>query len=764
MRKEVVIGLAIGVVLLIGLFHNQLTGNVIVLDSDSCGLTLSSNNEYVLTQDLSSIEGCFSIDNAKNITLDCDGHSITYAKNFAGFGINVSNSQDITIRDCEFVSEGQNATDFPYVLASDVNPEPNVSLKNGWNLVAFPTQQTISLSNLTSACSVSLPVRTLDSSGRVQYIDVNEINSGKAYWLFATEQCEFDLTPYGLAERIEVSLNEGWNFVPGMGRDYFSLLGEVLDSVWYLEGSDLRVTNKTFDLDTGLGYMIDIDVSSVEPIQDNNFGVSFFNVSNSRVENNVFDSDFSGFNNYGLILEKSDSNEFFSNSVSFRGRADNFGVYLKDSFDNTFDSNSFFVEGNSNNKVLYLEGSSENVFNSCSFEGGKGVSFVVEVDSSNIFIDNKLSSQSGFDLSFLGEQSFDNLTMDVGEVSINGKDVKLRALSDSEISGFDEPRGLVSLDKNFEILDFSQSSWAILNVSYSDVNVTEYGSERKFTFWHSRDAEDWDSSDFFESPFGIDVFNDYIYSNITSFGYIGLFNNSERSVSISNQVESSGRSFRILESQLDRGYSQSLEEDDEVVFRVRGSDHTITLDSVETNSVTITIRSDPVTITLDVGEEERVDVDDDGNVDVSIELQSIVSGNVDLFIQSLVADGSESESSSNDVLDGSLPESGSDSLSIDRSGESESNLLFILTILFVVFILIIAAYIFIIVSKGRKYALGDFGPLFKRAREAIRDKEIERAKRIYDRIYRKYEVLTLKEKEKMRAEVSALYNKLYGNK
>jgi len=61
----------------------------------------------------------------------------------------------------------------------------------------------------------------------------------------------------------------------------------------------------------------------------------------------------------------------------------------------------------------------------------------------------------------------------------------------------------------------------------------------------------------------------------------------------------------------------------------------VRLKSVTTNTVTIIIESEPIEVTLEIGETKQVDVDGDGVNDISITLNDIVDGLVDLTTKRL---------------------------------------------------------------------------------------------------------------------------------
>ena len=65
--------------------------------------------------------------------------------------------------------------------------------------------------------------------------------------------------------------------------------------------------------------------------------------------------------------------------------------------------------------------------------------------------------------------------------------------------------------------------------------------------------------------------------------------------------------------------------------------HTITFDKVTASSATVTIASNPITVTLNLGETKEVDINLDGVNDVKVKLKSVVNGLADVEISKIEA-------------------------------------------------------------------------------------------------------------------------------
>ncbi len=91
-------------------------------------------------------------------------------------------------------------------------------------------------------------------------------------------------------------------------------------------------------------------------------------------------------------------------------------------------------------------------------------------------------------------------------------------------------------------------------------------------------------------------------------------------------VFSGEREIRVSESQLSRGRSLELGEEQKVLFEIDEEEHELIIGSVEDGSVDIIIRSSVIRETLLIGEEKKFDLDRDGNYDLSVKLRGIEDG------------------------------------------------------------------------------------------------------------------------------------------
>jgi len=110
--------------------------------------------------------------------------------------------------------------------------------------------------------------------------------------------------------------------------------------------------------------------------------------------------------------------------------------------------------------------------------------------------------------------------------------------------------------------------------------------------------------------------------------------------------------YRLTEEQAEEGFTQELSAKHRVKISVGGADHHIGIKSLTATSATIEIASDPVEVTLEVGEDAKVDVTDDGFYDVYVILNSIADNKADVTIKSIyeeVPEGAEGVETTGEV-------------------------------------------------------------------------------------------------------------------
>ncbi len=93
----------------------------------------------------------------------------------------------------------------------------------------------------------------------------------------------------------------------------------------------------------------------------------------------------------------------------------------------------------------------------------------------------------------------------------------------------------------------------------------------------------------------------------------------------------------------EQGESLKLRKNYQVGFRHQEESHTLTLNSFTTNTAKITIRSDPITATLEKDIAQSFNIDDEEGTDVEITYQGTSGSEAQFFIKKIVEVSGESE-------------------------------------------------------------------------------------------------------------------------
>jgi hypothetical protein len=92
------------------------------------------------------------------------------------------------------------------------------------------------------------------------------------------------------------------------------------------------------------------------------------------------------------------------------------------------------------------------------------------------------------------------------------------------------------------------------------------------------------------------------------------------------------QTFVLTNEQFEQGYSQSMGANERAKVSVSGTTHYVGVKNINDNTVVIEVTSNPVQIELNVGEDAKIDVDDDGYYDLYVKVNSIASSKADVMI------------------------------------------------------------------------------------------------------------------------------------
>jgi len=118
----------------------------------------------------------------------------------------------------------------------NTNPTGVVTLMEGWNLVSFPTINPVPSLDLVAFCpgvagGIWYLPRGEDIGSFATLSDPN-LSPGIGYSIYSKESCDFDISSYGLADHILVTLHEGWNLLGGADVPDINTVYTTAGEIW----------------------------------------------------------------------------------------------------------------------------------------------------------------------------------------------------------------------------------------------------------------------------------------------------------------------------------------------------------------------------------------------------------------------------------------------------------------------------------------------------------------------------------------------------
>ena len=104
----------------------------------------------------------------------------------------------------------------------------------------------------------------------------------------------------------------------------------------------------------------------------------------------------------------------------------------------------------------------------------------------------------------------------------------------------------------------------------------------------------------------------------------------------SSTTQTWSNTYTSTEEQFTAGYTKAMKANERIKVKIVNDDHFVGIKSITTTSATIEIASDPITIELDIGEDAKADVNNDGIYDIYVILNSITDGKADITITKIV--------------------------------------------------------------------------------------------------------------------------------
>ncbi len=307
----------------------------------ACG-TLETQGTYSLEQDIQAEETCFII-TADDITLDCQGHTITYSSNGNGYAI-YSSSNSTTIKNCKILEGNSTGNKSAIYISGNNNKIEETTIitysDNQEGIYAGGNNNNLLSNNITTHGRYAHPVYLITSSNNL--VEGNTLNTN--YW-----------DSYGI----------------------------YLDSSYHNQLIRNNITASDEE-----AYLIRLSNSNNNTIEENNLtdigqlSYPLYIHSNSNYNNIINNFIFVHRGDGGAININSSNNNFLNNTIITHGTGA-FGIEaFSQATNNNFQGNNITTYG-PDSYTLYLISSSDNNFSENKLTTYGLGSFVITLSAAN---------------------------------------------------------------------------------------------------------------------------------------------------------------------------------------------------------------------------------------------------------------------------------------------------------------------------------------------------------------------------------------------
>jgi len=435
----------------------------------SCGDPLNQENmTYYLNNSVNSSGDCFTI-TADNVTLDCQGNSIT--GNTTGNAISALWRNNVTITNCT-ISNYSNGIFF--LVSNNSQIINNFAYNNTYEIY------------LVSSSNNSISENIISGGYEGIYLHSSPDN-------FVIGNFVENTTYYG----IYVFSNSNNNSIIGNNVSYNGMSGITVESS---SNNSLSENLAKFN-DAGISLLSGAAFNriSYNLFENNNYGI-YLDAGNNFIENNTI-KDSTVHNLYSYFVS---DNIISGNNIS--GAMGGIGAFFLMGGNNSFTDNN--VYGNAYG-LVFGASLGNRIINNLFQDNAYGT---VSADSSgNNFTNNVVSS---FDTDFYSQDSIDDLVINM---TFNGSSYPTTAsftvggnITMNSSDAIDST-GFVNISKYIHISNFSESAWVALNISYADVMIDPENESNLMMY-------EWNETDWNLVPgSGVDNESKIVYANITSF-------------------------------------------------------------------------------------------------------------------------------------------------------------------------------------------------------------------------------------------------------
>jgi len=357
---------------------NPVVSNVTYIDSCQ---TLSSNGTYVLTDNVSSDGTCFTI-SANDVTLDCAGHTITYAQTSTGNGVDMSGRTGVTVKNCNIVQGN------PLIYNAH-----GISLYSSSNNIITNNNATTSGIFLYSSSNNALTSNTITTTGNYSngfslYSSSNNIFTANTITTNGSNALGAHLSSssnYNILTGNIITTNGSWAYGISLSSSYNNSLAG---------NSIFTYGNNSIGIDLFTSSSNDITDNSITTAGSAANAIELApNCSYNNLTGNIIIITTSGSSaTTGIVIrENSNYNILTGNAITTNGTWAS-GIHLYSSSNNALTSNTITTTGNSTAGIYLTSSSNYNTItnNSISTSGYFTLGINLDLSSNNVLTGNKI--------------------------------------------------------------------------------------------------------------------------------------------------------------------------------------------------------------------------------------------------------------------------------------------------------------------------------------------------------------------------------------
>ncbi len=603
----------------------------------ACGSVITS--DFTLDQDMNCGGNDGLVIGANGITLDCDSHSITADDcNDGDTGIYINNVNDTTVKNCVISSFGYG------VLVNNVAQnnviDSNTIYSNAYGTVLNgPSPEFNTISNNEMYANTCTGEGTFGRNVYVNLCDNNIVENNilktSLYGVYLNDADGNNITGNTIKSNRETGMyidNADNTLVKE--NTINDNLGESIDAApppmcgIYTQCSDnLEILDNTIYNNNPHGiYFNSVDCSNSQTIANNTLRVKAispeegYTLNQSNLYEN-FTYDWSNFLPYAL--------DFTGNCTLYvDGNAKNITSFINEGTDDLGLTNTVSnISINYETQTWYVACEDDNG-NTAESEHKTLTTSSSQAQASNIPITTTANTETNINQTELSNNNISaNISLMTG-VSTTGT-ITVSQYEDNpapSTSGFGSQIGLfMSFDLNMSGLD-----WAIIKMYYSDSDVSGLDENSLRISYYNATSESWQE---YDSPYGgVNTSANYVWANTTHFSIFGASGSSSSSDTTPTGGSGGGSKYTYEESLLQNSLTvQGMHRYYVVKFSLDDQSHNIRPDMITSEKVRFkTFSSDPVYTTVYLGETGLLDVDDDGEDDLSITVNSISGDSADV--------------------------------------------------------------------------------------------------------------------------------------